>query len=188
MVTEDLCRDVAMEAARRGARVNVHELWALLEELSSAAPRLIVDIGSGSAVWWAWWSLCPDVIGVSPAAERVHPAFSGSALPSTVTALVADPREMSTVLRVTDQVAGRPVDALVISGAGDADTAQWLFRAYAPRVREGGMVIVHGIADASAPGVSQFWRALEGETRELIGAEGPNGYGIVTIPRKVSHG
>lgn len=188
MVTADLCRDVAMEAARRGARVNVHELWALLEELSEAQPRLIVDLGSGPAVWWAWWSLCPDVIGVSPVVEQVQPAFSGSGLPSNVVALVADPRDASTVLRVADQVARRPVDALVISGAGDADTARWLFHSYAPHVREGGMVIVHGIADPSAPGVATFWRALEGETRELIGVEHPDGYGIVTVPRKVSHG
>lgn len=188
MVTQDLCRDVAMEAARRGARVNVHELWALLEELGTANPRLIVDIGSGPAVWWAWWSLCPDVIGVSPVVEQVSPAFSGSGLPSNVVALVADPREMSTALRVTDQIAGREVDAVVISGASDGETARWLFHAYAQHVKPGGMVIMHGIADRSVPGVGQFWATLEGETRELIGAVDPDGYGIVTVPRKVSHG
>jgi len=188
MTTADLCRDVAMEAVRRGARANVHELWALLEDLDAESPSLIVDIGSGPAVWWAWWSLCPNVIGVSATAEQAQPAFSGSGLPSSVVALVGDPREASTALRVADQIARRPVDALVISGAVDGDAARWMFHTYAPHVREGGQVLVHGIANPATPGVGAFWRALDGETRELIGAQNPDGYGIVTVPRKVSHG
>ena len=186
MATEDLCRDVAIEAVRRGAPGNVHELWALLHHLASTRPDVIVDIGSGPALWWAWWSLGPQVIGVTSAEQAAQPTFMGVGLPSSVVALVGDPADRSTVLRLTDQVARRPVDVLVVS-ARDETATRVLFHAYIPQVRPGGQVLVHGIANPATPGVGAFWRGLESDERqELIGELNPDGYGIVTVPRKVN--
>lgn len=188
MVTADLCREIAVEAVRRGARANVHELWALLEHLDGAQPDLIVDVGSGPAGWWAWWSLCPNVIGVTAQPMAVQPAFSGPVLPSSVTALHGELASLGTVRRVVDQAARRPVDVLVMSPVTEVD-ARYLWTAYAPIVREGGQVLVHGIASPQVPGVGAFWNGLASDDRqELIGATDPDGYGIVTVPRKVSHG
>lgn len=186
MVTADLCRDVAIEAARRGAPGNVHELWALLEHIDSAEPDLIVDVGSVPAMWWAWWSLCPNVIGVAAASRSKTPAFSGVGLPSSVVELIGVPADLSTVVRVTDQAARRQVDVLVLSPPTEVEARAW-FQLYAPVVRDGGQVIVHGIANPATPGVGQFWAGLESDGKqELIGANAPDGYGIVTVPRKVS--
>lgn len=186
MVTAELCRDVAAEAGRRGRAGNVHELWAVLELLDDARPGLLVDLGSPPAVWWAWWSLCPNVIGV--AAQRVTAAaFSGERLPSTVVQLVGDPADRATALRVTDQVAARPLDVLVIGGATDGEQARTLWHLYAPRVRAGGTVLIRGIANPDTPGLAAFWRDLNTDDRkELIGANNPDGYGVVTIPGQVS--
>jgi hypothetical protein len=190
VVTTDLCRDIAVEAVHRGAQVNVHELWALLEMLDETRPVLVVDVGSEPAVWWAWWSMGCTVIAVSHDEPAIEPAFSSSALPSSVTALVGDPVDVSTSLRVRDQVAGRPVDMLVMAGAVNGGAAAWAFDAYRPLVRGGGVVLLRGIAAAASP-MGVLWRGdriAGAERTELIGADDPDGYGIVMVPRKVSHG
>jgi hypothetical protein len=181
-VAAELCRTIAYEAARRGARENVHELWALLERVDDLSPRLIVDIGSGPAMWFAWWAMGAQVVGVSWEAETMHPAFSGERLPTSVVDLAGDPREASTVLRVSDQVAKRPVDVLVLAGVRTEESARMAFAAYGPMVRDGGLVLLHGIVDRAVPGVGKFWRGLDACGRkELIGAVDPIGYGIVEI-------
>lgn len=190
-MANELCRAIAYEAVRRGARANVSELWATLEVVDDARPKLVVDIGSGRPVQWAWWSLGAQVVGVSQAAEGVKLGFSGDRLPEAVTDLVADWREADTVLRVTDQVAGRPVDVLVLAAIGTEPDIRAAFHAYAPTVRPGGLVLVHGIADTRFPGVKQFWRSLNAcGSQEMIGAADPIGYGIVPIHGKdrLSHG
>lgn len=186
-MTDDLTCLTAVEAVRRGAQVNVHELWALLEALDSMRPNLLVDLGSGPAVWWAWWSMCPNIIGVSPTEVPVAPAFSGTRLPETVTALIGEPADPATAQRVTDQVARRPIDVLVIGEAHSTDIVRHLYHLYAPKVRTGGMVLVHGIANPARPWVGRFWRDLQSDERqELIGAVDPDGYGVITIPGQVS--
>lgn len=185
MVTADLCRDVAIEAARRGAPGNPHELWALLEHLDGLSPDLIVDVGSAPALWWAWWSVCPNVIGVTSAPVTAQPAFSGPTLPSSVVTIVGAV-DATTALRVTDQVARRSVDVLVITGEDEGETRR-LFSLYGPKVRRGGTVVVAGIANPAKPGVGAFWRSLDRDTlQELIGATSPDGYGIITVPGQVS--
>jgi hypothetical protein len=184
-VSSELCKTIAYEAVRRGARVNVSELWATLEVVDDVHPKVIVDLGSGRPVQWAWWSLGARVVGVSWAVEGVGPGFSGERLPESVTDLVADPREADTVLRVTDQVAGGPVDVLVLGLVGTEENARFLFHAYAPMVRPGGLVLVHGIADPRTPGVKAFWRSLNAcGSQEMVGAAEPIGFGIVPIHGK----
>jgi hypothetical protein len=184
-MASELCRAIAYEAVRRGARVNVSELWATLEVVDDAHPRLVVDIGSGHAVQWAWWSLGAQVIGVSWAAEDASQGFSGERLPEAVTDLVADPREADTVLRVTDQVARRPVDVLVLGFVGTEENARTVFHAYAPMVRPGGLVLVHGIADPRTPGIKKFWWSLDAcGSQQMIGAQDPIGFGIVPVHGK----
>lgn len=178
----ELHRAVAHEAVQRGARANVDELWATLGELEGIHPKLIVDIGSGPGVLWAWWSLGAQVVGVSWAPENVLPAFGSGRLPDQVTDLVADPRERDTAQRVVDQVAGRLVDVLVLGGTYTEEATRHVFHAYAPMVRAGGRVLVHGIANPMTPGVRKFWRSLEsGAGRSVVAQNTPIGYGILTI-------
>lgn len=184
-MTAELCRTIAYEAIRRGARSNVHELWAALEHIDVLSPHLIVDIGSGPAGWFAWWAMGAHVVGVQWASEAQSPAFSGERLPEAVVSLEGDPRDAATVLRVSDQVARRKVDVLVLSDLRSEDSMRAAFSAYAPMVREGGLVLVHGIADHRTPGIKSFWRGIDRDNRqELIGAADPIGYGIVRIHGK----
>lgn len=175
-----------MEAGMRGAS-NPSELWAALDAIDGRSPRLIVDIDSEPAARWAWWSLGAQVIGVGE--ESGASAFAGGRLPEVVTTIAADARERDTALRVRDQAAGRPVDVLVLD-AGNGDV-RFLFDAYAPMVRPGGLLLVHGVADPFRPAVKQFWRdlPLEGKKR-FVGGDRPCGYGVVDMQRKdvATHG
>ena len=187
----EFCRSIAYEAARRGAPVNVHELWAALEAVDDAHPRLIVDIGSGRAVLWAWWSLGAQVVAVAEPGMPEQDAFQGDRLPEAVVELVGNPRDRGTALRVADQVAGRDVDVLVLGAPGDGEGARALFDAYASKVRERGLVLIHGITAQAAPGVRAFWKSLgPARCRELVGSVDPIGYGIFEIHGRdrVSHG
>lgn len=183
-MTAELCRDVALEAVRRGARANAHELWALLEEIDTASPRTVVDVGSGAAVWWALWQVCGSVIGVAAQPRRDSGEFTGAELPSGVTELVGDRRDPATRIRVVDQVAGNPLDVLILAAADSENECRADFAAYAPLVRDGGLVVVYGIH--ALPGVAQFWRGLAppGRCRELVASTGPAGYGVMEIHEK----
>jgi len=189
-MTDELCRTIAYEAVARGARANVHELWAALERIDALSPRLIVDVGSGPAGWFAWWAMGARVIGVEWTPGAQSPAFSGEQLPEAVVGLAGDPRDVSMVLRVRDQIGKRPVDVLVLSALRTEDTMRAAFGAYGSMVRDGGIVLVHGIASRWTPGVGNFWRGLAPAGRkELVGSSDPIGYGVVEIHGKdrVSH-
>jgi cephalosporin hydroxylase len=179
-VASELCRDVAFEACARGARANVHELWALLEAFDDLHPTRIVDVGSGEPIWWAMWSLGARVVGVRGETGNVeYGAFRAEALPSMVVEIVGDHRDRATVLRVSDQLAGQPADVVVLAAAQTEFDARADWAAYAPLVRDGGMVVVYGIAH---PGVSAFWAGLTGDdVKELVASDAPMGYGLMMI-------
>jgi hypothetical protein len=185
-VASELCRSLAHEAHRRGARVNVHELWALLERVDDLHPRVIVDIDSGPGVLWAWWALGARVIGAGSPGDS---SFRDGRLPEVVTRLDGDPGDMSTARRVADQLAGDQADVLVIGNPASGEAAETAYRLYSPLVRNRGLVVVHGIESGRMSGVRQFWQSLEAGD-ELIGGESPIGYGVVEIHGKdrASHG
>jgi hypothetical protein len=183
----EMNREIAFEAARRTARVNPHELWAVLDAVEALGPKVIVDLWSEPAVWWAWWSMGARVIGVSATPIRSSLGFSGDRMPSSVTEIVADPREPATRLRIADQLAGGKADVLVLGGPDSEDGVRANFHAYAPLVRDGGLVLVHGIANDRVPGIGRFWSGLDDDVRtELIGSEDPDGYGLVEIHERKS--
>ncbi len=173
-----MCRTYAYEAQRRGAAVNVHELWALLERAEDLHPRVILDVGSGPAMLWTWWVLGARVVGVHRSGAD-SAAFMDGRLPEMVTAINGDVLDRDTVLRATDQLAGGGADIVVLAGMRHEGEVLAAYEAYAPLVGHRGLVIVHGIE--SVPGVRRFWRTLRGEKSELIGGTDPIGYGIVEI-------
>lgn len=181
-MASELCRAIAYESVLRGARVNVSELWAALEAVDDLRPKVVVDIGSGPAVWWAWWSLGARVIGAAWMGGSTQPAFAGERPPEAVTVIDGDPREASTRLRLADQVGRRPVDVLVLADATDEESARESYHAFAPMVRPGGLVLVHGIADPMRPGIKHFWRGLDAcGSKELVGAAQPIGIGVIEV-------
>ncbi len=179
-----MCRTHAYEAQRRGARVNVHELWALLELIEQRAPAVILDVGSDPALLWTWWVTGARVVAVSRAGAGPNPA---GPLPEAVTVLDGDPLDRSTVLRAGDQLAGGRADMAILGGLLHEGEAMATFDAYEPLVRPGGLLIVHGID--TVPGVRRFWLSLGANAaEELVGGQDPIGYGIVKIQERAHHG
>lgn len=186
----ELCRDVAFEAAHRSTAVNPHELWAVLEDVNALAPRLIVDLWSDPAVRWAWWSLGARLVAVAPV-EWYGMGFGQPQLPSSVVEIVGDPKDAGIRQRVVDQCAGRQPDVVVLGGPNGEDGVRLDWQAYAPMVRPGGAVLVHGIANDRFPGIARFWRGLDAlGGKELIGGDSPDGYGLVQVHGRdrLSHG
>lgn len=186
MTTSELCRDIATEAARRSPNVHRDELWAVLRVLDARQPRLIVDLCPEPAVWWAWWSIGALVIGVAPGPVRPGRAVPGrQSLPSGIEVVVGDPRLLSTRARVSDLAGDDPIDAMVLGSPDSEDGARANFADYAPMVRPGGLVLVHGIASEQYPGIGRFWSGIDGPGRHtLVGSGHPDGYGIVEIHGK----
>jgi hypothetical protein len=183
-MTSELYRSIAAAVARLGAPVNAHELWAALEVIDGVRPGLIVDIGSGPALQWAWWSLGAQVIGLQSTDAEPLPGFTGG-LPEAVTVLIGDPRDPSTRLRVADQIARRPVDVLVLGAEHTEEAHRATYRGVAPMVRPGGLVVVKGIRNRRTPGVAAFWRGLAApEMGEFVDASAPDGFGIVRIEER----
>ncbi len=173
-----MCRTYAYEAQRRGAAVNVHELWALLERVEQLHPSLILDVGSGPAMLWTWWALGARVVGVHPG-DAGAAAFMDGRLPELVTVIDGDPIDRVTVRRAVDQLADVQPDVVVLAGMRHEGEVLAAYEQYAPMVRRRGLVVVHGIE--STPGVRRFWRNLHGDKDELVGGTDPLGYGIVDI-------
>lgn len=190
-MTAELCRDIAAEAARRTPTINVHELWAVLEAVDARRPRVVVDLWSDPAVWWAWWSLGCRLIGVAPAPLPPGRGFRGSSLPRGVDVVVGDPRETATRCAVSDLAGDEPIDVLVLGGPESEDGVWSNWAAYAPMVRPRGLAVVHGIANDRYPGIGRFWSAISAPSaRALVGNSNPDGYGVVEIHGKelTSHG
>lgn len=185
-MSAELCRDVAFEAARRCARINPQELWAVLEDVEALGPRLVVDIWSEPAVWWAWWSIGARVVGVTGLPVRPGRAFPGHMrMPQGITEIVGDPRMEVTRQQVAYAVGGQPVDAVVLGGPDSEDGVRSNFHRFAPMVRPGGVVLVRGIASKQFPGIGRFWSGLNSpDCRAMVGRTNPDGYGIVEIHGK----
>lgn len=175
-----LLKDTAFEAVTQyGATANPHELWAVLELVEEIRPRLIVEIGTTAGTLWAWWMLSDGVIGVR---ESETPSTPSLGIRPGAIELVGNPRAVETRQRVIDQAMKRPVDVLVLAAATTEDECRQDWRTYAPLVHTGGLVLIHGIADRSRPGIEKFWEGLHGSTtKSLIGSSDPVGYGVVWV-------
>ncbi len=189
----ELCRDVALEAGRRSPEVNAHELWAALEAVDDLAPSLVVDLWSVPAVWWAWWSTGAALIGVTAESVVGDRGFTGERLPAQVREVIGSPADGQVAETVAQVAARRPVDALVIGNVPDADV-EWIYLTYAPLVRPGGVVLLHGIANRRTPHVRALWSDLRSrvpdQCRALIGNTNPAGYGVFMMRgnEAASHG
>jgi len=181
-MTAELSRDIALEAGRRCAGINPHELWAALDVVETLHPRLIVDIRSEPAVWWAWWSTGAELVALADRDPAPEDGFTGDRWPTSVSVVVGDPRQPVPYGRVGDLIGGRAVDVLVLGGRDTEHGIRADYQRFAPMVRPGGLVLVRGIANFRYPGVRRFWAGLRPcGGKELVGSVDPDGYGLVHV-------
>jgi cephalosporin hydroxylase len=95
--------------------------------------------------------------------------------------LPRDSHDTRTVDELRSALGGRPIDFLFIDGDHTYEGVRQDFELYAPLVRAGGMVALHDVGAAEAPGVMQFWSELTAtkSTEESISSR--YGIGVVHV-------
>lgn len=119
---------VAIEAASH--RLAAEGLYEVLTEADATAPGVIVEVGcEHPGHLYAWRAAFPAADVYAIAADSVADTYGA-------TVLVGDTRDRGTLQRLRDQLGGRDVDVMSITGGPDCG-----WQAYAPLVRAGGLFI-----------------------------------------------
>jgi predicted O-methyltransferase YrrM len=165
------------------------EITALVEAVAAIRPRVILEIGTsafGTAFLWAQLAservLTCDLRGREGLAQLCS-AFPPLSSRCRVDLLIGDSHDPAFRHRVTDSLAGAPVDFLFIDGDHSSQGVEADWRDYSPLVRKGGLIAFHDIVEHQpVPGnqVQQFWKKVRGQpsAREFIADPFQCGYGI----------
>ena len=184
---------------------NPYEIERLYDLVRRSEPRRIVEIGTakGGALYLWTQAATPDATLVSvdlPDGEfgggyrscrvRFYQSFRRPG--QKLVLLRADSHAVSTVSRVREALADKPVDFLFIDGDHTFEGVKQDFDYYGPLVRPGGLIAFHDILprlDVPEIQVHKFWGSIRGtfETEELVGTEGSGrriGCGVLRVPQE----
>jgi cephalosporin hydroxylase len=157
------------------------ELAAALTVVADLGPSVIVEIGcDAGGTLYAWRQVCDRVYGIT-AADNSYEA-GGSSRPLDAhgsVVLIGDSHDPSSVAWLDAQLAGDPVDALIIDGdhtyAGVSDD----LGRYGPLVRPGGLILLHDIVTVDPRAeVRLLWPELVDRYRTTQ-IRGPFGWGVI---------
>ena len=175
------------------------ELAGFLELVEERRPRRVVEIGTadGGTLFLLAWFAADDatLVSVDLPAGRFgggygvwrRSLYASFGKPRQRIELVQadshDARTKRAVERILDH---EPVDLLFIDGDHTYEGVAADFEAYAPLVRDGGLVALHDIApgpEEKVGGVPRFWRELSGSARthELVHGSSGDGFGIGVV-------
>lgn len=158
------CEAIARAAAEVGASQNERELAEVLGLVIDAQPQVIVEIGCDrGGTLYAWRQVCDEVYGITLGVN----ADSGGAPCEEHGAKVyyGDSHAEAARSWIDGQLAGRPVDVLVIDGDHMFPGVVCDVVMYAPLVRAGGLILMHDIVPEQYPAV-KVWR-LWAQLKEL---------------------
>lgn len=173
-----------------GASQNPRELFEAMELIAAAAPAVILEIGcdsGGSLLAWRLAAPQAAVFGITLECNTQETGGSGRALETHgATVRVGDSHDRASREWLAGQLAGRPVDTLVIDGDHSAAGVRQDLADYGPLVQPGGLILLHDIYSVP-PGpwcpveVPQVWAAVKDryDTAEIHNPEGGPGWGII---------
>jgi cephalosporin hydroxylase len=188
-VTPDEIARVACHEHRASQKQD--ELAAAVKLVAAAQPKVLVEIGCDrGGTLWAWRQVCPQVYGITLADNSYASGGSGQPLDTHgATVYIGDSHDPATLKWLTGQLAGRPLDVLVLDGDHlyGGVWADWDM--YAMLVRPGGLVLLHDIYSAGdiRCEVWKFWpekvRGLPPDwVSEIRSADQPvYGWGAITM-------
>jgi cephalosporin hydroxylase len=188
-VTPERIAQIACDEHRASQKRD--ELAAAVKLVAAAQPKVLVEIGCDrGGTLWAWRQVCPDVYGITLADNSYASGGSGQPLNTHgATVHIGDSHDPLTLKWLTGQLAGRPLDVLVLDGdhlfAGV--WADW--EMYGRLVRPGGLVLFHDIDSAGdlRCEVWKLWPKLVGmlppdQVVEIRSADHPAyGWGVITV-------
>lgn len=171
-------------------------MW-LLDRMRERKPRVIVEIGTDEGGTLFLWSRAApdDAVIVAIDSRPLGPLGRLSAYAIVRRGFARkqqriellfgrDSHDSVTVEDLKRALSDAPIDFLFIDGDHSYDGVKQDFEQYAPLVRPGGMVALHDVVAADAPGVARFWSELT-ETHETeVRADSIYGIGIVHVANR----
>lgn len=170
-----------------GASQRPDELAEALELVASIKPDVIVEIGCDvGGTLFAWRQVCPYVYGITLADNSYETGGQGRPLVDHGAAVrVGDSHDPASLEWLTKQLAGRPVDVLVIDGDHMIDGVHSDLGMYGPLVRPGGLILLHDIASVGDPRaeVWKVWPELTERyrTSEIRSPVHSYGWGVIHV-------
>lgn len=148
------------------------EIVALCDLLAADPPRSMLEIGTaggGTLFLFAGVSAddavlisvdLPPPAGYRRHRERIYRAFARGR--QQIHLVRADSHDSSTVAKVQEKLAGRPLDFLFIDGNHTGTSPERDYALYAPLVRHGGIIAFHDIVPGEYAGrVPEYWQSLK---------------------------
>lgn len=183
---------IAQEAMDRGAAQIASELCGALDLIAALRPAVIVEIGclTGGTLY-AWRQVCERVYGITLTENYKYLGGNPQHL-NAHGAVVRDgnshdPRSLDWL---KTELAGSPVDVLVIDADHRFDAVKQDFQVYAPLVRPGGVILLHDVLFRPPDfGDDEFqvWRLWDQLQEccdtQVIGTEA--GWGVVRVRPEV---
>ena len=192
----------ALEFARtfrwRGGRIaptqTPEEILWLLDRVRECKPRVIVEIGTDEGgTLFLWSRVAPDdavivaidsrplgMLGRVSAYAIVRRGFARGQQRLELL-FGRDSHDSMTVEDLERTLADTPIDFLFIDGDHSYEGVRQDFERYASLVRPGGMVALHDVVAADAPGVARFWSELAETHATEVRADSIYGIGIVHV-------
>jgi cephalosporin hydroxylase len=185
--------DPRMTVAPVSAIQRREELLELLRRVQALQPQRLCEIGTSSGgTLYLLTRVAPEIATIVSIDISI-PAHTGRARANlgrgaqSVRSLEGDSHDPATVERLRRELAGHPLDFLLIDGDHSYAGVKSDFELYAPLVRPGGLIALHDISpDSGEPGgpisgeVPRYWAELREthETEEIIRAPSGEGLGI----------
>jgi len=173
---------------QRGASQIVDELAAAMEVVSSASPAILAEIGCDlGGTLWAWRQLCPRVYGITLDDNGTGTGGQGNDRPlydHGATVRLGDSHKLASRNWLARQLAGDPLDVLVIDGDHSYAGVKRDFELYTPLVRPGGLILLHDVVSTkdARVDVPRFWREL-GRGYAIVSRvdSNPVGWGVINV-------
>jgi hypothetical protein len=172
------------------ASQRITELAEAIDRVGALDPlAVIVEIGcDAGGTLYCWRHLVERVYGVSLTANTTD--LGGQGYPLIfhgAVVLDADSHLPSSHAWLVDELAGAPIDALIIDGDHTYAGVARDYGDYGPLVRPGGLILIHDVLNDLDPrvAVGDWWRDSFGGYPVIgvkrRGATRPLGFGVITV-------
>lgn len=181
--------EIAFRACdRHAASQRPDELADAVRLVADLHPSVVVEIGCDTGgTLFAWRQVCDTVYGITLGDNSYATGGQGMTLVDHgATVHIGDSHDPDTLQWLTRELAGCPIDALVIDGDHTVAGVRQDLAMYGPLVRPGGVVLLHDIDSVGDPRaeVWKLWPELAGRfhTAEIRSAQPPSvGWGVILV-------
>lgn len=171
---------------QHGASQIPDELAAVVELVAEAEPGTLAELGCDlGGTLWAWRQICLRVYGITAKDNGTASGGQGNDRPLVThgaTVRIWDSHSIYSRNWLARELAGDPLDVLVIDADHSYRGVKRDYALYTPLVRPGGLILLHDVANVTDTRVEvpRFWRELNrGKTIVSRVDANPVGWGVI---------